>query len=249
MKDAVRTLIQQAEWDRSYEGGSFEYDETHIAFRDLLLRYVPREANCLEVGCFPGNFLLFMALRRGCTISGIDATRHVPAMVSRFAQYPIRTGSFINVPFEHVPAAPAFDCVTSFGFIEHFPDFPDVIRHHIEFLKPGGTLIIGLPHFRRLQYCVRRVLDPKTMEGHHLPSMDFDVLGAVVRSAGLEIVAQHYWGTCAYWFDARPYGPVRRLANRIVSGVLNLVDHHVRLPNRWSSPFMLLVARKPPAAA
>jgi SAM-dependent methyltransferase len=190
-----------------------------------------------------------MALRCGCTVSGIDATRHLPAMVSRFSQYPIRTGSFINEPFERVTAEPVFDCVASFGFIEHFPDFADVIRHQIEFLKPGGTLIIGLPHFRRLQYIARRLLDPKTMDGHHLPSMDFDALRAVVSRNGLDVIALHYWGTCAYWFDGRPYGWARNIANRLASGVLNFIDRHVHFPNRWASPFMLLVARKPMAPA
>ena len=241
----MQTLIQQSEWDKSYEGGSFEYDEDHIVFGDLLLRHVPLGANCLEVGCFPGNFLLFMALRRGCTVSGIDATRHLPSMVSRFAQYPIYTGSFVNERFERVAGSPTYDCVTSFGFVEHFPDFAEVIAHHTEFLKPGGTLIIGLPHFRRLQYALRSLLDPKTMEGHHLPSMDFDALSDAARSSGLEIVALNYWGTCAYWFDGGPYGAARRFANRVASVVLNFIDRLLNLPNRWSSPFMLLVARKP----
>lgn len=241
----MQTLIQQSEWDKSYDGGSFQYNEDRVAFRDLLLRYVPAGASCLEVGCFPGNILLFMALRRGCTVSGIDATRHLPAMVSRFAQYPIATGSFINERFEQVTGTPIYDCVTSFGFVEHFPDFDRVIGHHAEFLKPGGTLIIGLPRFRKLQYCIRRVLDPKTMEGHHLPSMDFDALGSAVRGIGLEILAVHYWGTCAYWFDGRPYGQFRKLANRMASAALNLADRHLNMPNKWSSPFMLLVARKP----
>lgn len=216
-----------------------------MAFRDLLVRYVPTGASCLEVGCFPGNFLLFMALRQGCTVSGIDATRHLPVMVSRFAQYPIRTGSFINERFEQVAGTPIYDCVTSFGFIEHFPKFAEVIGHHADFLKPGGTLIIGLPHFRNLQYAVRRILDPRTMDGHHLPSMDFDALSRAVRTQGLDIVALHFWGTCAYWFDGKPYGRVRKLANRIASVTLNFVDCHLNMPNRWTSPFMLLVARKP----
>ena len=112
----MQTLIQQADWDKSYDGSSFQYDENRVAFRDLLVRYVPTGASCLEVGCFPGNFLLFMALRQGCTVSGIDATRHLPVMVSRFAQYPIRTGSFINERFEQVAGTPIYDCVTSFGF-------------------------------------------------------------------------------------------------------------------------------------
>ncbi len=241
----MRTLIEQSDWDKSYEGGSFVYDEGNVAFRDLLLRYVPANGSCLEVGCYPGNFLLYIALNRGCIVSGIDATRHLPEMVARFQRYPIRTGRFVNRPFEQVEGDRDFDCVASFGFVEHFPDFAAVISHHIDFLKPGGTLIIGLPHFRRLQYLVRRSLDPKTMDGHHLPSMDFESLGAAVRQQGLEIVGCHYWGTCAYWFDGRPYGPLRRFANRCFSGLFNFIDKRVHFPNRWSSPFMLLVARKP----
>lgn len=241
----MRTLIEQPEWDASYAEQSFSYDKNHLAFRDLLQEHVPAGGHCLEVGCFPGNFLLFMALEKGCRVSGIDATCHLPDMVSRFLKYPIQTGVFINERFEHVVADPAFDCVASFGFIEHFPDFPDVIRHHIDFLKPGGTLIIALPHFRRLQYVARSLLDPKTLAGHHLPSMDFHVLRASMLRQGLEIVTQSYWGTCAYWFDGRPYGPLRRLANRAAAAVLNFIDRHIDLPNRWTSPFMMVVARKP----
>lgn len=244
----METLIPQAKWDQSYDGGTFHYDESRVVFSDLLLKYVPPAAQCLEVGCFPGNFLLFMGLQRGCTISGIDATKHLPEMVRRFREYPVQTGSFINQPFEQVPANAAFDCVSSFGFIEHFPDFATVIRHHIDFLKPGGTLIIGLPHFRRLQYVARRLLDPKTLEGHYLPSMDFDAISDVIRGEQLEIVARHFWGTCAYWFDGRPYGTLRRVLNRAASVVLNAIDRRVHLPNRWSSPFMLVVARKPDAS-
>lgn len=245
----MKTLIQQSEWDASYEKHSFHYNCDQIAFCDLLLRHIPTGGHCLEVGCFPGNFLLFMALEKGCKVSGIDATRHLPKMMSRFAEHHVDVGAFINQPFETVTADPSFDCVSSFGFIEHFPDFPEVIRHHIEFLKPDGTLIIGLPHFRRLQYVLRSMLDPHTMAGHHLPSMDFDTLAEIIRSHGLEVIAQHYWGTCAYWFDGRRYGQLRKMMNRVASVTLNFIDRHANLPNRWTSPFMLIVARRPTATS
>jgi 2-polyprenyl-3-methyl-5-hydroxy-6-metoxy-1,4-benzoquinol methylase len=37
--------------------------------------------------------------------------------------------------------------VISFGFIEHFDNPENVIQKHLDLLKPGGILIVGVPNF------------------------------------------------------------------------------------------------------
>jgi len=41
-----------------------------------------------------------------------------------------------------------YDLVCSFGFIEHFENFLEIIALHDKILKQGGQLIITTPHFK-----------------------------------------------------------------------------------------------------
>lgn len=44
------------------------------------------------------------------------------------------------------PLRESFDVVASFGFIEHFEHPAQVIARHLEYLRPGGVLLVGVPN-------------------------------------------------------------------------------------------------------
>ena len=65
-----------------------------------------------------------------------------------------------------------FDLVYSFGFIEHFNDWPGMIRRHAELVAEGGYLFLTTPYFRKLQYALHWLLDTPNLRQHNVHAMD-----------------------------------------------------------------------------
>lgn len=130
------------------------------------------QGDVLEVGCAPGKWLAFMAEEYGLKPHGIEYSEAgMSATVKNFqllelAYGRIQTGDFFQImPDRH------FDVVMSFGFIEHFSEVDPVIDLHMQWLKPGGILILGVPNFRGIYYFLQRLLDKSILDKHNLEIM------------------------------------------------------------------------------
>ena len=94
----------------------------------------------LDVGCASGRFLRQMA-EIGWTVAGVefDATA---AQKARSVTPAIFEGDPMDAPF----APGRFDVVTAFHVIEHLPDPLGTLRRMLEWLAPGGLVIVEVPN-------------------------------------------------------------------------------------------------------
>jgi SAM-dependent methyltransferase len=139
-----------------------------------------------------------------------------------------------------------FDLVCSFGFIEHFPNYQEAIRRHVDLVKPGGMLIISCPNFRWFQKAYHRLFDATNLRRHVLPAMNFGAWRATLTQCGMEIVHQSYYGTCEVWREKN--GKRRPIKDRVADRLIRLsrrLDARVSYPNQYTSPYMIMFARKP----
>lgn len=86
--------------------------------------------------------------------------------------------TLFNEDFLEWSTSERFDLVCSFGFIEHFNDWPAMIRRHAELVVEGRYLILTTPHFRNLQYALHRLFDTPN-----------------------PILACGPYGTCEFWLE------------------------------------------------
>src|SRR5260370_36503579 len=90
----------------------------------------------LDVGCGSGAALA-VAQALGWRIAGIEMNEAAAAIARRFTDE-LHVGDVLTAPF----TSARFDVVTAFHVLEHVPDPIAVARRMLEWLAPGGPLIV-----------------------------------------------------------------------------------------------------------
>lgn len=231
-------------WDNGYKDRQFVFKIEDILFKDLFDKYLPIGGTCLEVGCYPGNYLVYFGKYLNYTVSGIDTT---PYVVERLPEYlknqSVKIGNFYQENFLTFSDHEQYDLVCSFGFIEHFKDFSIVLEKHINFVKPGGYLVISCPNFRGLQYFLHRILDNENLKRHVTQAMDLKAWSAVLQKHDMEIIYQNYFQTAGFWVETSLNNKISRVFLRFIlncAQFLNKLNH----PNMLTSPYMISISKK-----
>lgn len=149
-----------------------------------------------EVGCAPGKWLAFMAQEFGTKPSGIDYSRTgILATQKNFQLLKLTKGFIWAGDFFETKPDRQFDVVMSFGFISHFRDPDKVVELHLQWLKPGGLLILGVPNFRGINYFLQEILDKSILDRHNLDMMQLDYFVHLSQHFNLEPIFLNYIGS------------------------------------------------------
>jgi 2-polyprenyl-3-methyl-5-hydroxy-6-metoxy-1,4-benzoquinol methylase len=231
-------------WNNLYASHTLRYAPGRVLFKDLFARHLPHGGTCLEVGCYPGDFLAYLGLTFDYEVSGIDTTPLVALLTNHFHALGARVGTFTQGDFFALPPTPTYDVVTSFGFVEHFDDTEMVIAKHAAFMRPGGTLFISAPNFCGVHYPLHYLLDRANLERHVLAAMSLPRWRSAIAAAGLSVVAAGYYQTADFWTESPRSHKLRRWISGRLSRLARAVNRRVNWPNRWTSPYMYCIARK-----
>ena len=208
--------------------------------------------SALEVGCYPGGFLHYLGKRFGYTVSGIDVVPGTADLAATLTGEGLRVGQIIHADFLTEPARPVFDLVCSFGFVEHFDDPASVIARHAQWLRPGGLLVVTVPHFRRGQWLLHRWLDRTSLNVHNIEAMSPALIRGAFTRAGVQPVHVGRFGTCEFWVEPDPARSAgRERVASAVAGVLGKAGSAAKriagpsgIPNPLISPFLVAVGRR-----
>lgn len=142
----------------------------------------------LEIGFAPGKQLASLAARRGARVAGVDysetGVRHARELFSALGlEGDLRCEDVFQTSFERA----RFDVVYSVGVIEHFEDPSELVRIHVELLRPGGTALIFIPHYGGVYGSLQRRFDPDNLAIHNLGIMHAEALLAL---APVDLVKQ-----------------------------------------------------------
>ena len=177
-----------------------------------LINVLPKEGEVLEVGCAPGKWLAFAARQVGLVPSGVEYSEGgVSATKRNFEALGIKYGRILAADFFNVLPDKQYDVVMSFGFIEHFDDVDNVIQRHLDWLKPGGTLILGVPNFRGLNQSIQSLLDQSILDKHNLNIMNLRYFHSLGTRLKLEPISVQYLGS----FEPALFIPRHRFGNPI----------------------------------
>lgn len=143
-------------WDASYENFQSTYSETldspqnlanlvqHQFVLEDIQRYLPGKKNpkILECGCGGARTSLFLALRGFTDLTGSDyAPEALRLARANFEAYG-KNAHFVQDDLLNSKLPPeSFDCVMSFGLLEHFEDIQVLSRAITRLVKPGGIQI------------------------------------------------------------------------------------------------------------
>jgi L-malate glycosyltransferase len=242
----MKSLASQAYWDTAYQRAAFAPAGPENPLRTWLSRHVPRTTSgrCIEIGCFPGTYSAVLG-ELGYELNGMDLTpRSDDALPAWLASLGHRVGTFRREDFFEVAARPVYDVVCSFGFIEHFVNWGEVLRRHADFVRPGGLLVVTTPNFRgAVQHALHWLVDRQSLERHNLDSM------AVRRwppSLGPRFSSRvcGYFGRFDFWANRQQRNLAQKAALLGIRATLPCARRAVRFDSETLSPYCGLVAQR-----
>jgi len=148
-------------------------------------------ARVLDVGC--GNGTLLCAIRsRHPDAGGLVGTDVAQAALDA-ARKALPEAEFVRHDLQEAPLSRegSFDIVTCCEVLEHMADFESALRHINQALRPGGHLILSVPHSMRFW-------GPHDEAVHHLRRFEPDELCEVLESLGMTVDSAFTWGTLVY---------------------------------------------------
>ncbi len=218
----------------------------------LVSRYLPKreDASLFEIGCVPGMFLVYFYKEFGYIPSGLDYLPRLDVVRNNLRHNDVPEGDFYEADLFQFEPPKLYDVVCSHGFIEHFEDYPRVIAKHVDFVAPGGYLILAVPNYTHLQYLIRFPFDAKNLAKHRFEVMNPRVIRDCLTPLGMKIDYCGYAATFDYWIVRRGSGLRRRLA-WFFEGVGGRIERMLtktglgQIPNRLLSPYTVCIARRP----
>jgi SAM-dependent methyltransferase len=197
--------------------------------------------DAIEIGCVPGNFLVYLNKEYGYSASGIDYSDHLDYTQANLRFNGIEPRDLIHADFFKYQPQQFYDLVFSSGFVEHFEDYELVVRRHAEFAKAGGLVVIMVPNLLGVHRVLCGMFQPKVLAVHRFSLMRRAVLRATLENSGLEVLF------CGYQKTFRPTYKMPRyadLASRGLQKGLRMLRAD-NFGNSFGSPYLISVARKP----
>ena len=109
-----------------------------------------------------------------------------------------------------------FDLVCSFGLIEHFIDWPQLLKRHAELVCPGGKLVITVPNFRGwLQRVVHELADVENLRKHNLDAMDPIRWLSVLPESDWKVEFCGWFGGCSFWMGSAKRNIFEKICYRL----------------------------------
>ncbi len=106
---------------------------------DLLDKLCPQKGRLLDIGCGYG-FFMEEAAKHGWNARGIDLSEECVAFAKERGQK-----AELALP-EDIKEKNSYDAITMFYVLEHLPDPLSTLRTIRKLLKPGGVLLLRVPH-------------------------------------------------------------------------------------------------------
>ena len=202
----------------------------------------------IELGGFPGYYAVFLKKYFRLDVTLLDYFVHQP-ITNELLQANGLQESDIHIIetdlFKYTPEQ-TYDLVLSCGLIEHFNDTEDIIKRHIAFLKPGGTLFITLPNFKALNGWFQKEFDRENYDKHNISCMDPTFLRNICEQAGLTVRQSRYFGNFSLWLEDEKQKPASvRMFKKAVWLVGKVLTKVIPFNSKQLSPYIILEARKP----
>ena len=174
----------------------------YSAPRDILEAVVRRTTNgqatgaWLDVGGGLGAFShLIQQLKPGWHVKLNEFNSQSVAIACELFDFEIVTAD----PADLLREGRSFDVISAVAVLEHIPLPFDFLKSYAALVKPGGWLVMLVPHFSHLNAAVSMGSSPNVVPPYHVSLFNENALhGLLARVAGLEIVAIEQAGPAVF---------------------------------------------------
>jgi 2-polyprenyl-3-methyl-5-hydroxy-6-metoxy-1,4-benzoquinol methylase len=203
----------------------------------------------LEIGAAPGKWLAYLSEAGDFTPSGLDySSAGIEAMKKNFSMLNITPEDFYVGDFFKIEPEAKYDLVMSLGFIEHFENPDEVIKRHLQWLKPGGVLVLGVPNFNSIHGVVQYLLKKAILTVHNLKIMNLQYFREMEKRLPVKTHSVEYLGSLE---PSLPISGEEKGLKQLLPKLLLKLFYHFRrfrLTDRWNgrwiSAYILAVYHK-----
>ena len=217
----------------------------HRQLADIVAKEKVKTA--IELGGFPGYYAVFLKKFLKLDVTLLDYFVHQPITEELLKTNSLAEDDIKIIEtdlFKYEPAQ-QYDLVLSCGLIEHFLDTEDIIKRHIAFVKPGGTLFITLPNFKSVNGWFQKNFDKENYDKHNIYCMDPALLTAICEKAGLQEVNAKYFGNFSVWLENEKQKSLAvKLFKKVIWIMGKVVTKIVPFESMVLSPYIVLTARR-----
>lgn len=254
-------LLQNNDWDKRWNRLKLplevKKDFASITTQEIIKIFdktLPHkhEISILEIGGAPGRWLAYFKKNFNYDISAIDYSEiGCKKMKENFDILKIKANIYrLDILKDNLSNIPQFDIVYSLGFIEHFSDTTLLVKKHLELLKNGGILILGVPNFSGFTKFVLKKTSPRIYKTHNTDAMDLEKWKAFEEKFKLEPLFKGYIGGFNLIHCKRCEN--RTLVNRAIRfffkttlAITKRIKFLKNFNSKYWSPYLLGIYRKP----
>ena len=196
-QNQVQNLRAEQEWSEAWKKSKRpkwlkRHPLFYYQFDKLMKEHIKKGSKFLEIGCGGGKFLVYFSQQFNCDVTGIDFSPVGCQLAKKNLEL---SGLFGTVVYEDVfncrtISKQSFDVVFSGGFIEHFDNTELVLARHIDFLKPGGLLVIELPNMKGLHGFIFKFLNQTYFQ--QIKSLPAEDVVQYLQKLGMKIKNSSY---------------------------------------------------------
>jgi len=200
--EPLARLVEPQFWDEEYIWANERpplRPDAEMPFDRVLMRAFATWARpvdgeqVVELGCAPAKWLVHLAETYGARVEGVEyTTKGAEFSRANLAACGVE-GTILEDDVFAMDAQPR-DMVVSLGFIEHFDDLAAVFARHLDFVRPGGRLVVGVPNFRGINGFLQRHGDRPYLELHNTEAMRPRLYRRLAAEHGLELLALRHIG-------------------------------------------------------
>jgi SAM-dependent methyltransferase len=174
-----------------------DYDQKCDAYfstpRREMLDFVPEDVkSVLEIGCGTGAFGALVKRERGCYYFGVELSEKAASLArDRLDGVVVANIETDVLPFERR----SFDCLVCNDVLEHLVDPWVSLRYLLEFIRPGGAVVVSIPNVRFSEVVKDLVFrkrweykDEGVLDRTHLRFFTESSVRSMISSAGLQLV-------------------------------------------------------------
>lgn len=208
--------------------------------------------NLIELGSAPGGNLVYMQQKYACEPWGVEYTEEgVGLNRYLFESFNISSNNIFHLDLFDVQEsglAEKFDNLISFGVIEHFEEPEKLIENHLQWVRPGGKVLIVIPNLQFMYLTWNKIFNNEIVKIHNINLIKNDNLFRIAsRVTNIKIIEKGYFGSFDYGllthtnqFLARAMISILYRSKKVYQPILDKLFKNAKL----ISPYQYLIIEK-----
>lgn len=237
---------EQNYWDEGYLGWKFYVPSKTDVLRHWIESFLKNgNGKCIEIGCFPGTYLSVFG-EHGYELHGIDLTPRVEIDLPKWLKsHNYRIGEFLKVDFADYNPGNKFEIVCSFGFIEHFSNWEEILRKQALLVEDEGYLFVSTPNFRGfVQRLLHSTLDRENYDRHNIESMRPEIWREIIEGLGFNIIYCDAIGPFDFWDEAIKKNRLQKILLRLIYKIMPVLKKLFKKNMMWSSYYGIVAQKR-----